>query len=61
MIGTSISSAVRVGEDIDIAQARPRRASTHGCHLCDLTPLGHGLLPIAGALLAFFALVFGCR
>jgi hypothetical protein len=61
VIGTSISSGVRVGENINIAQARPRTASTQGCHLCGLTPLGHGLLPIAGTLLAFFALVFGCR
>jgi hypothetical protein len=57
----SISPGLRDGGEIDILQACSTTAHAQSCRLCGLTPLGHGLLPIAGALLAFLALVFGCR
>jgi hypothetical protein len=60
MIGTSISTGLGDGA-IDIARPRATRAPAQSCQLCGLTPLGHGLLPMAGAILAFVVLVFGCR
>ena len=61
MTEISISPNLRNGGEIDILQARPTRAHAESCRLCRVTPLGHGLLPIAGSLLAFLAVVFGCR
>jgi hypothetical protein len=58
---TNMGSGLYVGPRSDVDRARPAQALAHNCHICDLTPLGHGLFPIVGTLIAFVALVFGCR
>ena len=57
----SISAGLRDGGKIDLIGVRRARTHAESCGLCRVTPLGHALLPLAGTLLAFVALVFGCR
>jgi hypothetical protein len=45
---------------MDNAGARPAHLSAHHCRLCSLTPLSHGLLPIAGCIFAALTLALVC-
>ncbi len=45
---------------MDIGETRAAHLSAHRCGLCTLTPLSHGLLPIAGSVLAALALALVC-
>jgi len=56
-----ISSDLRNKFRLDNAKAHATAAPAAPCGLCSMTPMSHGLLPVAGSIVAFLLLVFFCR